>query len=157
MSLPSPKPNQHTKIGLSEHFNLRRTAKLVTAVRTESVFLVMLGTSSFPAVLLWTSCLAGSELISMTKNTTSVLQDCFSQFRKKRKTDLTQNWTILGLNINKIFKVRSVSQPGVNFINILQAAFTRADPECAKKDGKVSSVNWHIWDLRALKLHVKHW
>ncbi len=24
--------------------------------------------------------------------------------------------------------------PGVNFINVLQAAFKRADPECAKKD-----------------------
>jgi len=36
--------------------------------------------------------------------------------------------------------VRSPFGPGVNFINILQAAFTCKDPEGAKKTGKLLKV-----------------
>jgi len=38
---------------------------------------------------------------------------------------------------------------GLNFINILQAAFTLADPESARKDSQVGSVVWRFWDLQA--------
>jgi len=41
-----------------------------------------------------------------------------------------------------------MSQPGVDFINFLRAAFTREDPKC-KKDSQVSSVVWRFWDQRA--------
>jgi len=41
------------------------------------------------------------------------------------------------------------STPGLNFINVLLAAFMLADPECAKKDSQVGSVVWHFWDLQA--------
>ncbi len=46
---------------------------------------------------------------------------------------------------------------GVHFTNVLRAAFTHVDPECAKKDSQVRSVIWHFCSLRALKLHVKCW
>ena len=39
-------------------------------------------------------------------------------------------------------------QPSVNFINVLRAAFTQADPESAKKTVKSSSF-LRFWDLRA--------
>ncbi len=32
----------------------------------------------------------------------------------------------------------------VNFINVLRAAFTSADPESAKKDSQVVSLFWHF-------------
>ncbi len=47
--------------------------------------------------------------------------------------------------------------PGVNFINVPHAAFTRADPECAKNDSQVSSVFLRFWDLLAKKLLIKFW
>jgi hypothetical protein len=37
--------------------------------------------------------------------------------------------------------------PGVNFINVLEAAFMRTDLECTKKDRKVSSFVSCFWDL----------
>jgi hypothetical protein len=38
---------------------------------------------------------------------------------------------------------------GLNFINVLRAAFTLADPECTRKDSQVGSVVWRFWDLQA--------
>ncbi len=43
----------------------------------------------------------------------------------------------------------ALKTPGVNFIKILWAAFTHADPKCAKKDSEVSSVVWCFWDQRS--------
>ena len=43
----------------------------------------------------------------------------------------------------------AVGLSGLNFTNVLRAAFIRADPKCAKKDSQVSSVIWRFWDLRA--------
>ena len=39
-------------------------------------------------------------------------------------------------------------KPGVNFTNVLQAAFICTDPNSAKKTVKSSSF-FHFWDLRA--------
>jgi len=47
--------------------------------------------------------------------------------------------------------------PGVNFISILRAAFTNADPKSAKNRVKPSAFFCTFWDLRALKLQVKRW
>ncbi len=51
-------------------------------VNTEAVFLVMLGTSSFPSVVFpYTSCPAGNKLVpSMTKNTPS--EFAYKKFKK---------------------------------------------------------------------------
>jgi len=46
-------------------------------------------------------------------------------------------------------------QPGVNFINILWAAFTVADPESAKNTDNLT-VSLHFWDLSMYKLLVEH-
>jgi hypothetical protein len=40
---------------------------------------------------------------------------------------------------------------GVNFINVLQAAFTHPDPESAKETDNLT-VFLRFWDLRAQKL-----
>jgi len=40
--------------------------------------------------------------------------------------------------------------PGVNFTNILGAAFACADPESAKRQLSLSSL--HFWDLQTKKL-----
>jgi len=42
--------------------------------------------------------------------------------------------------ISSIDQTISVQTPGVNFINILQAAFTGEDPKSAKKYSKVVSL-----------------
>jgi len=50
-------------------------------------------------------------------------------------------------------RVATQIRPGVNFINVLQAAFIRADPESAKKDSQAVNLfctfriydrNWHL-------------
>jgi len=46
--------------------------------------------------------------------------------------------------------------PVVNFINILQAAFTRADSKNAKKTDNLT-VFLHFWDLRVQKLLIDCW
>ncbi len=45
--------------------------------------------------------------------------------------------------------------PGVNFINVLQAGFTSADPKSSKRQLSCQSFLC-FWDLRAQKLHVEH-
>jgi hypothetical protein len=40
-----------------------------------------------------------------------------------------------------------LSSQGVNFINVLQAAFAFADPECVKKRLAASLSPFHFWDL----------
>jgi len=71
-------------------------------VNAEAVFLVILGTSSFPArtnfsiLLLYTSCPAGIELVpNMTKNTASATFD-FSHF------------TILGVKIENLSWTKNI-------------------------------------------------
>jgi hypothetical protein len=46
------------------------------------------------------------------------------------------------------------SAPGVNFTNVLPAAFGLIDPESAKKDSQVVNLFFRFWDLRAQKLLV---
>ncbi len=46
--------------------------------------------------------------------------------------------------------------PEVNFINVLRAAFTRPDPESAKKQSSCQSF-MSFWDLGKYKLLVEHW
>jgi len=43
---------------------------------------------------------------------------------------------------------------GVNFTNILRAAFTCEDPKSAKKDTDELTVILLFWDLHELKLHA---
>jgi hypothetical protein len=47
------------------------------------------------------------------------------------------------------------NQPSVNFINVLRAAFTRADYESAKKDSQVVNLFLHFWDLHMKNLFVE--
>ncbi len=51
--------------------------------------------------------------------------------------------------IKVVLKKTHFFRPGLNFINVLWAAFTLADPKCTKKDSQVGSVVWHFWELRA--------
>ncbi len=44
-------------------------------------------------------------------------------------------------------------RPGVNFSNILCAAFARVEPKSVKKELK-SSIFLRFWDLRLQKLHI---
>ena len=53
-----------------------------------------------------------------------------------------------GVNFITFYDMSSFLIPGVNFINILRAAFMGADPKSAKKTVKSSSF-LHFWDLRA--------
>ncbi len=44
---------------------------------------------------------------------------------------------------------------GVNFTNILQTAFTHADPNSTKKYNQVVSILLHFWEMCAKKLLLK--
>jgi hypothetical protein len=57
----------------------------------------------------------------------------------------------LGENVDEINPCR---WPGVNFINVLRAAFTCAGPKSAKEDSQVVSF-LHFRDLRVQKLLVE--
>ncbi len=57
------------------------------------------------------------------------------------------------LNMLSIYGFVEPVPTGVNFINVLHAAFASAEPNSIKKTVK-SSVFLHFWDLRAQKLHV---
>ncbi len=50
--------------------------------------------------------------------------------------------------ILRIFSALFILFPGktsrVNFINVLRAAFTRADPKCAKKDSQVNIYHMEV-------------
>ncbi len=67
------------------------------------------------------------------------------------------------VKIKKIFKKRASNQeffntsPRVNFINILHAAFTRADPKCTKRHSSRNSVFMRYGDLPAYMLRAKCW
>jgi len=50
----------------------------------------------------------------------------------------------------------SLVPPGVNFINVLRAAFTHVDTKSAKKQSSCQSFS-RFWDVHAEKLLVEHW
>jgi len=64
----------------------------------------------------------------------------------------TQPWT----NGQAAF-LRVISDQGsIDFTNVLQTAFTRADPKSAKKP-QVISVFLRFWDLPEQNLFIKRW
>jgi len=67
------------------------------------------------------------------------------------------NWRLtVFLRFKGVHKMLVKLIPGVNFINILCPPFTPADPISAKIESNCQSF-LHFWDLRALKLCIKHW
>ncbi len=60
------------------------------------------------------------------------------------------------IQVKAAFRTSMPLTPGLNFINILQTAFMRVNPE-RLEFSKILSIFLHFWDLRAQKLLVKHW
>jgi hypothetical protein len=59
------------------------------------------------------------------------------------------------IQVKAAFRTSMPLTPGLNFINILQTAFMRVNPE-RLEFSKILSIFLHFWDLRAQKLLVKH-
>ena len=80
---------------------------------------------------------------------------------RKRKRSLTPNDHLTKWKINLLFIEKRtdtwLSRSGVNFTNILRAAFKLEDPISALKLLNLTFFFLRFWDLRAQKLLVECW
>ncbi len=74
-----------------------------------------------------------------------MLNLCFRLFVGLTYFRSNDNFLLSTLN-GKFITMESGAPPGVNFINILWAFFTRTDPESAKRQSSCQSF-WCFWDL----------
>jgi len=116
-------------------------------------------TAVWPGPTTFTSCLWQSIRCQFQQRSMSSFYACRSQKCKKILTTWLSSYALVSyrckeLHVNMLMK----STPGVNFINVLWAAFTLVDPKSVKK---IDDFLWlsflRFWAPRALKLWQERW
>jgi len=75
--------------------------------------------------------------------------------KKKRQSSQHCHFTLLGsAGVKVVHRTLMKSTPGVNFINVLRAAFTSAEPKSLKKTASSHQSFLRFWDLHMQKLFV---
>ncbi len=85
-----------------------------------------------------------------------VVQRCFITQKFDELFAKMDDWLEVDEYRNNPHLLRYAHRPGVNFVNVLQAAFKSADPKIANNT-QVVCLFLCFWDLSAKKLLVEHW